>query len=204
MNRSFLRGFTVIETLVFSTILLLLTGCIVLVVQAGMRYSRKGAAYQDAQRQSLVSMKKLTEEISKGTLTRRDPSVLLNSDYIIFASPVQSDSHSDWSYDSTNLLYQGWVAFYLDASAEELLMVRRPYSAPVTSANIPLPPELAEIQTSETGDTRTVLARGVKEFLLNDGPVSKLVSIKLSVAVATGTDTFTTVKSQTMAEMPNL
>lgn len=197
------RGFTVIETLVFSSILLLLTGCIVLVVQAGMRYSRKGAAYQDAQRQSLVSMKKLTEELSKGTLTRRAPDILNNSSYVIFATPVHSDTDADWSYDSTNLLYQGWVVFYLDASNEELVMVRRPFASPAVSGDIPLPPELSEFQVPEPGDSRTVLARGVKEFLLNDGPVSKLVSIKLSVAVSTGTDTYTTVKSQTMAEMPN-
>ncbi len=197
------RGFTVIETLVFSSILLLLTGCIVLVVQAGMRYSRKGAAYKDAQRQSLVSMKKLTEELSKGTLTRRAPDILNNSSYVIFATPVHSDTDADWSYDSTNLLYQGWVVFYLDASNEELVMVRRPFASPAVSGDIPLPPELSEFQVPEPGDSRTVLARGVKEFLLNDGPVSKLVSIKLSVAVSTGTDTYTTVKSQTMAEMPN-
>lgn len=198
------RGFTVIETLVFSAIFLLLTGCIVLVVQMGMRYTRKGTAYQDAQKQSLVSMKKITDELSRGTATRRSPAALLSSDHIIFATPVLQDPAQNWTYDGTNLLYKSWSCFYFDAANEELLSLRRPFAAPVMSSDIPLPPELVEMLTPEATDTRVVMARGVKEFVLNDGPTSKLVSIKLSVSVATGTDVYTTVKSQTMVEMPNL
>lgn len=201
MSRRARHGFTVIETLVFSSILLLLMGCIVLVVQAGMRYARKGTAYQDAQKQVLVSMRRMVEDFAAGTPVRKDPAVLNDSNYIIFASPIPDDPAAPWLYKNTSLLFQGWIAFYEDTTTEELVRVRQPFKLPLESGNVPFAPPLSDF---EADPAKRILAKGVKEFSLNDGPNTNLISIKLSVGVATGTNRFTTVTSQTMAEIPNL
>ena len=201
MSRRARHGFTVIETLVFSSILLLLMGCIVLVVQAGMRYARKGTAYQDAQKQVLVSMRRMVEDFATGTPVRKDPTVLNDSNHIIFAAPIPDDPAGPWLYKDSNLLFQAWVAFYEDTTTEELVRVRQPFTAPLLSGEVPFAPLLTDM---EADPAKRILAKGVKEFSLNDGPNTNLISIKLSVGVATGTNRFTTVTSQTMAEIPNL
>jgi Prokaryotic N-terminal methylation motif len=197
------RGFTVIEVLVFSVILLLLMGSIVLVVQGGMRYMRKGAAYQDAQKQTLVCMKKIIEDLSVSTPSRIEPpSPLADSNHIIFLSPVP-DPLGDWSYDGSSVEYQAWICYYREAASNTLIRIRRPLAGPSTSNELDDPPVLADFTSPEGGDIRTVVGRGVTDFRVNDGPTSQMLSITLASSVETGTNKNTTVVSRSMATMPN-
>ena len=56
MTRRIKAGFTILELMVYSTILLILVGSITLAVQAGMKYMRQGTEYQEAQRQTLIGL----------------------------------------------------------------------------------------------------------------------------------------------------
>jgi hypothetical protein len=202
--RKFGRGFTIIEVLVFSSILLVLMGSIALVVQGGMRYMRTGTAYQDAQKQVIVGMQKLREDLARSTPARRAPlSPLVDSDHLIFPSPVPDTPDQDWTYDEADLEYHSWVCYYHDAADSELVRVEVPLSGPLKSNELDEPPDLSAFKSPPSGSTTKVVARDIVEFLLNDGPTGQQVSVRMAASVKTGTKKNTTVVSRSMVTMPN-
>lgn len=199
-----IRAFTVIEVLVFSTILLLLFGSIALVVQGGLKYMRTGTAYQDAQRQVFVGMKMIREDLSNSTSVRREPvSPMVDSDHIIFASPIPNAPAVDWTYDGTDLEYYSWICYFHDPGNQELVRVRVPFVDATLSRDLVVPPPLSDFQSPPTGSTTKVIARGVDDLRFNDGETNKQIRVRLSSTVATGTNKSTTVVSASMVTLPN-
>jgi len=197
------NGFTVIETLVFATILLVLMGSIVLVIQGGLRYMRTTTAYQDAQRQVVVGIQKMREDLSKSTTARREPpSPLLDSDHIIFLSPTPPPPDVDWTYDGSDLEYHYWVCYYFDSSSNELVRIQIPIP-PSTSNETADPPELADFLSQPKDNNWKVVARDIQSMTVNDGPTSRQLSLRMTSSVSTGTDKTTEVTSRTMVTMPN-
>ena len=177
-----------------------------MVVQGGMRYMRLGAVYQDAQRQVLIGMNKVLEELSRSTTARRDPLApiaLPGANHIIFLSPQPPPPQEQWSYAGTELQYHAWVCFYRDAVKNELVRVAIPLSSPSTSHELGSPPGLTTFQGLPAGSGRTVVARNISDFLVNDGPTSLHLSIELAASVSTGTDKNTTVWSRSVVHLPN-
>lgn len=178
-------------------------GCIALVVQGGLKYARTGTAYQDAQRQVFIGMQKLREDLSNGTFVQREPvSPMVDSNYIIFASPVPEEPAIEWTYEGTSLQYHAWICYYHDPATQELKRVRLPFSSALRAFELPEPPELVDFQSSPASKTK-VVARGVTELRLSDGGTNQQVRIRLSSTVPTGTDKNTTVMSASMVTLPN-
>lgn len=192
------------EVLVFSTILLVLTGCIATVVQGAMRTMHQGAAYQDAQRQALVAMKKMTEDLSRSTNARRDPFMPIDppSSHITFLTP-QPESSTEWTYKGTSLLYHAWLCYYHDRDKKQLMRVRIPLSSPGPSNEVGEAPELSEVLRGGPDYKVEVIARGIDSLEITDGANGQQLSLRLTASAVTGTDRTTTVASRTMVTMPN-
>ena len=216
-NSKLRRGFTVIEVLVYATILLILVGAITLAVQGGLKYMRQGAEYQDAQRQTLIGLKSLTSDLSRSTTAWRDPDggtpAMTNADYMIFLSPIPNPPATDWTYSGDELQYHAWICYYLSAKPiGDLIRVRRPLAGPSTSSLITGIPTLADFQTPQPGDESRVIARGVTEFRLNDGASGGQVQINLTCSVnwedtdgdgVNDRDIVTSISGQSLAVLPN-
>jgi hypothetical protein len=197
-------AFTLVEVMVFSTILLLLMGCIALVLECGIRYLRLDTAYQDAQRQNMVGMRKVLEELGQTTTVRRQPpSPLVNSDYVIVMSPRPLPPDTAWTYSGSNLLYHQWLCFYRDSATQELVRATLPIAGgPTISADAPTAPPLASFRPPVNG-TSQVLARGVTEFLVNDGVTGQQLSLRMTSAVATNSQKNTVITNRSVVTLPN-
>lgn len=201
-------GISLIETMVFSSILLLLMGSIVMVLQGGMRYLRLGAAYQDAHRETLTGMRIMVEGLRKGNPFHMYPTLVddgtgKGSEFVMFMSPELDDPEEDWTYQGTDLQYHRWVSYYLDPGRQELVESQLPIAgAPVTTLTEPPFPNLSAFRPPGNRNAR-VISRGVTDLRFLPGIGTQQVRIVLSCSVATGTDRFTTVSSQSLVLMPN-
>jgi hypothetical protein len=194
----------VIEVMVFSLIFLLLMGCIALVLQGGMRYLRLGTAYQDAQNQTLVGMSIMLEKIGQCTPVNRAPAApAVDSTYVIVLSPAPLAPLTTWTYQDTELEYYQWLCFYRDAARDELVMATLPVAGgPLVSADAPPAPALAAFQPPKDGTSR-VIARGCREFLVNEAAGGQQLSLRLTCAVATNSEKSTVVTNRSVVTLPN-
>ena len=217
MIRRSKTGFTILELLVYATILLLLVGSITLAVQGGLKYMRQGSEYQEAQRQTLIGLKAITSDLTRSTTAWREPdggtAAMVDADHMIFLSPIPDPPATDWTYDIDRLEYHAWICYYVTATPiGDLVRVRRPLSSPQASNIISAIPTLSDMQTNQAGDERKVVARGVTEFRLNDGVTAAQVLINLTCSVnwedtdgdgVNDRDIVTSISGQSLASMPN-
>lgn len=204
MWSSRVRGFTIVETMVFCTIVLLLMGCIVMVVQGGMRYLRLGTAYQDAQSQTLVGMRRMLQELGECSVAQRAPaSPLADADHVIALWPQPEAPATLWTYKGSELEYHQWVGFYRDAQTNDLVRAtQRIAGAPVASRDAPPAPPLDDFLLSRNPSAR-VLARGITDLRINDGPTGQQLSIRLTGSVVTGTDKHTAITHRSVVTLAN-
>lgn len=196
-------AFTLLEVMIFSTILLLLMGCIAMVLEGGMRYLRLGGAYQDAQNQTLVGMRHMLEELGQCTVVCRAPSPAVNSDFVIVLSPEPLPPAGGWTYQGTGLEYHQWLCFYRDGASNELVRATLPIAGgPFLSGDAPPAPPLAEFQPPSGGSSQPI-ARGVTEFLVNDGPTGQQLSLRLTCSVATNSQKNTVITNRSVVTLPN-
>lgn len=200
------RGFSLIELAVYASLLLVLLGGVSMVVVGGTRYLQTGTAYQTAQNESLVAMRKVMEDLGRSTAQfRRPASPLTDSDHIIFLSPDPPGGSTTWTYNNDELQYHFWICYYWDVGRQELVKARLPVGGtPITRSTIPVPtaPPLANFKPPGNNDVR-VVARGVTDFAVNDGATAQQLSVRISTSVATASDKQTTVTTRSLVRMPN-
>ncbi|MGE0494785.1 MAG: hypothetical protein AB7S38_36580 [Vulcanimicrobiota bacterium] len=200
------RAFSLLELVVYASLLLLLLGGVTMVVVGGVRYLQTGSAYQTAQNESLIAMRKLVEDLGRSTAQfRRPASPLSDSDHIIFLSPEPPAGGSDWTYNNDELQYHFWICYYWDMGQRELVRARLPVGGtPITRSTIPVPtaPPLANFRPPANNDVR-VIARGITDFAINDGATAQQLAVRLSSSVATASDKQTTVTTRSLIRMPN-
>ncbi len=199
------RGFTVVETLVFSGMLLLLLASIVMVMQAGMRYQRLGAAYQEAQSQSMVGLKKMVEELSQSTPIKRLPaSPFSDAKHVIALSPQPPPPAESWSYQGGSLQYHQWMAFYHDGTAHTLVRATLPVNGgPCTSTLAPDAPPLGDFQTASRDLQLRPLAHGVKAFSIGENGNARQLIVSLTCSVATNSQSSTDITTRGVVTMEN-
>jgi len=187
------RGFSLIELVVTSALLLFLTGGITLVTMNGMRYFRLGYAYQTAQQQALVAMRKLVDELQN---SRRD-SVSSSSSpspepHLVFLSarPPEPTTGALVHDVDGRLLWQKWVCYYLTTD-RQLVRTERPLDEtppglivpPLPAA--PLVAEMAALQGRRIAD-------GIEAVTFNPGPL-RYLDLSLTGRAETGSDRSTRV-----------
>lgn len=214
------RGFSLIEMCVYSSLLLMLLGGLYLFVSNGARYLRLGVAFQDAQSEALVAMRRLTEELATSTEIARSPGAPLDSDHIIFLSPdgpplsgeTPAAGDPEWFHDPTDLslAYRRWVCYYWNSTTLELVRAQQDVGAtPVTTDPPPTAPSLASFQALPG----RVVARGISDpelaalglppFRVSQDSDPKLLDVQLSATVETASDKVTTVTTRSVVRMPN-
>ncbi len=208
-------GTTLVEALVFASILLLLMGSIVMVLQAGMKHLRTGAAYQDAQRETMLGMSAIVEGLRNGNGTPEEMSPNLralnpgeNSNFLIIMSPHKEDLAAAWTYPEgrTDLHYYRWLCFYHNDQLRELVASWLPIpGAPKTALDLRDDlefPDLTDFYPPGNRKAR-VAARGVTRLAFEIGPRAQQVAVELDCTVETGTDRVTTVTSRSVVYLPN-
>lgn len=186
-----------------------------MVLQAGMKHLRTGAAYQDAQRETMLGMSTIVEGLRNGNGTPeemfpslRDLEPGENSDFLIFMSPHQEDLSTPWTYPEgrTELHYYRWLCFYHDRQSQELVASWLPIpGAPKTALELRDDlkfPKLTDFYPPGNRNAR-VSARGVTHLSFEIGPQTQQVAVELACSVETGTDRTTTVASRSVVYLPN-
>lgn len=179
------RGFTVIEMLVVSGLMLVLLGALYLVFALGLRYSRQAHVYSHLQQQSALALQHLTRELSNALPDQFEssPGVLTGTPasytaipYAWFPStglPAPSNVIAAYDQVSGSLQLQKWVCFYLDAGNAELVRSEQTFTGgPVCQplGTLSPTPSLALFQGCG-GLQRKVLARSITrlDIELGDG-----------------------------------
>lgn len=201
------RAFSLIELAVYAALLVLLLGGVYLVVSNGARYLQLGAAFQNAQSESLVGMRKLVEELSISTDQGRVMAAPIDSDYVIFLSPQPDPSHPEapsWTYkDGVDLEYYRWVCYSWDQAEQALVRAELPVNpSPLLGVTTDPPPLAPTLATFQAADGR-VVARGVNDLRISVDTTPDRLEIRLSTTVDTASDKQTTVTTRSIAKMPN-
>lgn len=128
-------GFTLVETMIYSSLLLILLGGISTVLGLGSRYYREVQALAEVQREAAAGGAALRMEIAE----TRGPSLTvgLAPAGLVLLSP-RPDS-GPWVHDSSgSLLWQRWVCFYLESRGGVSTLVRKEKKLAAPTA---VPPE---------------------------------------------------------------
>lgn len=174
------RGVTLVETLIHSSLMLLLLGGIVAVLILGMRSFRKVEAETEVQREIAAAVAALRTEL----VETRAASIATGTSPtgVIFLSP-RPDAGA-WTHSSAGkLLWQRWVCFYVETrnGVPTLLRKEKKLSAPTA-----IPPSNTWRTSDFSGDASRarVVARNVKGLkVTGTDPVNVEVEVELTSGV---------------------
>lgn len=173
------RGVTLVETLIHSSLMLLLLGGIVAVLILGTRSFRKVEAVTEVQREMAAAVAALRTELAE----TRPGSIAsgTNPTGVIFLSP-RPDA-GPWAHSSTGkLLWQRWVCYYVETrnGVPTLLRKEKKLSAPTA-----IPPANTWRTSDFSGDTSRarVVARSVKGLQVTG---TDLVNVQVEVELTSG------------------
>ena len=187
MRRSrFDSGFSLLEVVVYSSLLLFLMGGVYLMVTGGLYYFQSGRAFQGVQNQAGLALRQMGLEIANGTVLAVNLNETTPADHIILLSADQliPNSGDPWTYNAANELErQKWVCFFRNAN-NELIRTETPAAgAPIALPPVPVMPTLATFQGVSSPPTR-VVARQIS-FLQFHRTVN-LVSVEIHTTESTG------------------
>jgi type II secretory pathway pseudopilin PulG len=184
------RGFTLVEVVVYSSVLLFLLGGIFMVVEGGSRYFRLAEAHETVNQQAVIAMSRIRGELTNGSQASLNPSNT-PQDHILFLSPFGMDdtNEDDYEYDGTQLIWKKWVCFYLDG---EDRLVRAEFDTPDSPdpSVPPLPNFTADILPRPTRTMATNVAAVNFQFF----PAPSVIRVTIETEKRTGSDRTTNVE----------
>ncbi|MBI3927886.1 MAG: hypothetical protein HY319_20260 [Armatimonadetes bacterium] len=116
------RGVTLLELLIASGLVLLVALSVLALFEAGVRYVRESEARLDIQRDALVAMALVTQELSESNPVafRTDP----DPPGVVFGSPRNLEG--TLIVDSSGkLIWQKFICYYLEDSGAERRLIRK-------------------------------------------------------------------------------
>jgi len=180
------RGFSLLEMIVYSSLLLFLMGGVYLMVTGGLYYFQSGRAFQGVQNQAGLALRQMGLEIANGTVIAVNLDEVNPADHIILLSAdhPMPNAGDPWTYNGANELERHkWVCFFRSAN-NELVRTESPAAgAPLALPPIPAMPTLATFQTLASPPTR-VVARQIS--FLQFQRTLDLVSVEIHTAESTG------------------
>lgn len=164
------RAHTLLEVMVSSALMLLLLGGVYQLVSFALGYWRVARAGETAHQDALVCLRRMEKELAQS----HSGWVHGGSGQLIFPSPG-----GDFSYADEELLWTGWVAFYLRDG--ELIQAELRFT-PTDVVSGPVP----TLEQFRRSGTERVLARNVKSFSAGAG-YPGLIRLEVTTVAATGT-----------------
>jgi hypothetical protein len=204
------RGFTVLEVLIYAVLSLVLLGGVTIYVQSGLKLFRGGDAYKEAQKDAMLTMRKVSGEITNSTFAtdagggRIVCSPTANTS-IIFPSADDlstADNHSIWVYDEAtgDLMWRKWVMFAVNPTDKTLLKSEFSFDDNTNRTNIPIPPTPGDFpQTTEQ------FGRNMKSLQVDWLEVGRVAEIALTTETPpmTGTHKGTRIELRTSVRIEN-
>ncbi|MEW6278921.1 MAG: prepilin-type N-terminal cleavage/methylation domain-containing protein [Candidatus Eremiobacterota bacterium] len=197
-------GFSVIEVLVASAVMLFLLGGLYLLLVGGARHFQHGRAYQTAQQEATVAIRRLELE-----LQNTDPgSVFFDNaaptPHIIFLSATTD--LGGFAFDPAGgILWNRWVCYYLNEATREMTRSELDVAPPQIAPPYPARPALPAFQAAPSPQRRRVVARSLERvgdpFLT--GATGEHIAIRLAGRQDTASDRFTRVELTTEVRMLN-
>lgn len=143
------RAFTLLEVIVYATLSIGLLGGVTLYVQSGLQMFRAGDSYKEAQKDAMLTLRKMTGEIANSTFADKAGGARITlptepDQLLIFPSADDLDTqpnHQIWVHDGTSgeLLWRKWVLFSLDRN-EKLIKKRELSMQGTPRDSLALPP----------------------------------------------------------------
>lgn len=186
------KGFTIIEVVVYSSVLLFLLGGIFMVVEGGSRYFRLAEAHETVNQQAVIAMARVRAELTNGSQTSLNPETTPRN-HILFLSPfgLEGSGEEDYEYggDGTQLLWKTWVCFYRD---DQNRLVRAEVDAPddIDPSAAPLPDFTADILPRPTQTMATNVAAVNFQFF----PAPSVIRVTIETEKRTASDRTTNVE----------
>lgn len=194
------QGSTLIEVVIYQSILLLLFSGLYVTVFGAMRYLRKSDVYQDVLRQAQVGLLKVSQELVNTSASSR--TLGAGNQHILFLSPdVLLPASGPWTYTATGQLqYKKWVCFYFDAASGSLRRCERALGAPQTSPPAPAAPDFASQMLPLPAKT---IARFVVNAQFLAGPSPTVTDVVLTTTRQTASDRDSRLALRTSIRMEN-
>jgi len=190
-----------------------------LLVHTGLRYWRLGQAYQQAEQQAQIGIRKVTGELansSRGAFQQAGVKARATAptSFVLFPSAQArlpaSSGHFAYS-PALELQYQKWVAFYFRAADSTLVRCEKdpnPVGAFVAPAdwNTLYPDFTADMEPLTGFPDVQVVARDIEAFSVVDGPPQTLL-VSVTARSQTGSTTagarFTRIGFQSQVRLEN-
>ena len=136
------QGITLLELIMSMSLLMLLTGLLLQIYMAGVRYYRRTVAIAALQQGCLMSASELSREIQQTTLGSIQEDTSAAKEYVTFASP--RDQNGVINFSAGNLvLWQSFVCFYIDMREDRKCLMRQTsLIQPPTALTPTVPPTL--------------------------------------------------------------
>lgn len=161
------RGFTVLEVLVYSALSMVLLGGVTAYVNNGLRIYRGGNTYQTAQKDAMLTLRRLSNELTNSTFAQSAGGNRIDlgtspTPYIIFPSADDLETATDyktWQYDQTDgeLKWRKWVQLSLDTARRALVRTEMSFS-PSNKEDIGVPPAFGSFPGTDNIYGRNVVA----------------------------------------------
>lgn len=142
-------GFTLLEVMVYATLSIALLGGVTLYVQSGLQLYRSGDSYKEAQKDAMLTLRKMTGELANSTFASKAGGERIvfpeeAEHLVIFPSADDLGTNEDsqvWVHDETtgDLLWRKWVMFSLNQETNTLEKRESPMKR-VSKENLGQPP----------------------------------------------------------------
>ncbi|MGE0494936.1 MAG: hypothetical protein AB7S38_37360 [Vulcanimicrobiota bacterium] len=198
------RGFSLAELSVYSLLLSLLLGSIYLLMHSGMRYFRLGEAYQTVQQETVVGLRKLSDELANASTNSVSYSnAPFPHVYFLSAERPQTVAGQPTHDPAGDLEWRKWVCYYHDAAGRRLMRVEEALGTPTVvpvGATPPAPPGTAPYFQALPGASSLGSHVTGLSFTAEAGAA---VLIRLTCQTDTASDKTTTITLQNIVRFVN-
>ena len=121
MKRSGLRGLSLVEMMIYMTLLVLIAGSALIVVVMANRFFNSTIDNNAVQREAQITMLRISHELEES----KQGKVLVEPEGIIFLSPRTKKEEFNYDYGGDGLLvWQKWVCYYVDSQGGKQKLCR--------------------------------------------------------------------------------
>lgn len=151
MSATRLRGFTLVECIIYCALLALFSGAMLVSLAGSATSSTRELT--EASTQAALAVSRLTLELDNST--KASVSTGSKPDRIVFAAASAEPSDA-FKHDTTGAVWNAWTAYLLEG--DELVRYHLPLKQPI--ADLTVTPSVTAVK----GGQREVVARGVTRF----------------------------------------
>lgn len=174
------RGVTIIELMVASTLSLLIMGMLWYQMQAGQRFYLRVRAQGDIQRGALMAVRWISRDVLQGNSNNLREYGLPGVVGMAFASPENTAGTVSYDTDSGAIEWRSTVTYYIDPATNKLHRVIQDYPGGPQNffKQINSATDTPAVVMATGGLTRRTIAENIEDLVVQRGPKNIKLTLK--------------------------